>query len=570
MGHRDLRSVEEYSKVRGRVIGTALARLDPGRGGEKSGKPRSQAMVVIVDASGKLYEPIPRFLFRVCRRLLLLTLIPGLLGAARIPYADDPWIEVETSNFRLISNAEKSVTVSVAERLEHFRALAAILTGATRIDSTLPTRVFVFGDDTWSYFYDDPEFAGYFFPDMEANYIGLDMSRAAGDRGMEIVLHEYVHFLSRNRGSRVHSPTWYEEGFADAISTARIEEGKIYVGIVPGGRAAFLEKKKWLPLERVVTARGYAGLNSRETSMFYAQSGLLVHRLTWGHVVGLKPLHEQVPEYIRRVADGEPEALAFLKTFGVSFKAMQKELREYLRKGPPEILVDQKPPEFGFEPEVRKLPAEESLVLLGELQLARGEKGAAQAEALGRRALDGAPDNARAMLLLAGALIQQGREPEDDLAKRALASAPDDPDIVRGAARLGLWRLQRPELPASERWQVATQTRDLYARAVTLAPDAPAAHAGLGYAQLSLNQPVEADRSLQQAFRMVRWDLNLALALGALHAQYGRPEDAMKLLREVAASAHDEGMRARAQELIDGMEAGTPPSPPRSSHVGGE
>ena len=99
---------------------------------------------------------------------------------------------------------------------------------------------------------------------------------------------------------------------------------------------------------------------------------------------------------------------------------------------------------------------------------------------------------------------------------------------------------------------------------------APGAHAGLGYAQLSLNQPAEADRSLQQAFHMARWDLNLALVLGGLHAQYGRPEDAMRLLREVAASAHDEGMRARAQELIDRLDAATLPGSQRSSRVSRE
>ena len=67
--------------------------------------------------------------------------------------------------------------------------------------------------------------------------------------------------------------------------------------------------------------------------------------------------------------------------------------------------MDQKAPRIAFEPKVRNLPKETSLVLLGELQLTRGEKGAAEAEALARQALEVAPENARAMLLLAGALV---------------------------------------------------------------------------------------------------------------------------------------------------------------------
>ena len=85
--------------------------------------------------------------------LLLLFLLPCVLGVVRTPYADDPWIEVETPNFRLISNPEKVITLGVAERLEQFRAMARILTGAIQIESALPVRVFVFGDgDTWSHF----------------------------------------------------------------------------------------------------------------------------------------------------------------------------------------------------------------------------------------------------------------------------------------------------------------------------------------------------------------------------------------------------------------------------------
>jgi hypothetical protein len=162
---------------------------------------------------------------------LLLSLLPGLLGAVRTPYADDPWIEVETPNFRLISNAEKAVTLGVARRLEQFRAIATILTGAIQIESALPVRVFVFGDgEAWSHFQKEAGVGGYFVRDSEANYIALDVSRVEGQSGLEIVFHEYVHFLSRNRKSRIHQPSWYEEGFADAISTARIENRKIIVG----------------------------------------------------------------------------------------------------------------------------------------------------------------------------------------------------------------------------------------------------------------------------------------------------------------------------------------------------
>lgn len=483
-------------------------------------------------------------------RLLLLGLLPGLLGSGDVPYASDAWIEVRTANFLLVSNAEQATTLRVAETLEQFRAVAPVLTGTNRVEPGLPIRVFVFRDrKSWSHFRNQDDLAGYFLNDMESNYIALEASEGARPEVMQTVLHEYVHLLSRNRRSRVHPPTWYEEGFADAISSARIEDGKIMAGL-PVGRIAALRERDWLPLERVLTTRGYAGLSPDEISTFYAQSWLLVHRLTWGHVAGLEPRHDEVIEYIRRVAGGEPEEATFTDVMGVSLEKMEKELREYLLGDLPYVVLDEEPPDVPFAPRVRTLSQPEALVLLGELQLARGSDGAAEAETLARLALTAAPESPQAMLLLAAASTERGADSGSELAMRALAIAPESPAIVRGAARVSLLRLRNTALAESDRVAVATEARNLYAKAVALEPGSPAAHAGLGYAHLHLNEPVEASQSLQRAFLMARWNLDLVLALGELHARYGRPEDARKLLREVVESAHHEQMQVRARAIL--------------------
>lgn len=83
----------------------------------------------------------------------------------------------------------------------------------------------------------------------------------------------------------------------------------------------------------------------------------------------------------------------------------------WLRKSPPSNVLDDEPPELAFEPRVRALPAGKSLLVLGELQLARGNEGAAEAETLARQVLEAEPENPRALLLLAGATARQGRDP---------------------------------------------------------------------------------------------------------------------------------------------------------------
>jgi FimV-like protein len=141
------------------------------------------------------------------------------------------------------------------------------------------------------------------------------------------------------------------------------------------------------------------------------------------------------------------------------------------------------------------------------------------------------------------------------LAERAVALAPADPAVLRSAGRLALLELQGKTLPPADHQHIAERARDLYARAADLAPEVPAGYAGLGYAFLALGDPLAADKALREAFQRARWDLSLALALGELHAEYGEPDGARVLLREVAGSAHDDAMRARAQSLLEALDA---------------
>ena len=488
-------------------------------------------------------------------RLLLLGLLPALVQGE--PYAEQRWLEVRTDAFRLVSNTDEEATKRIARSFEEFRALAPILTGAQRAAPDLDTTIFVFGDEkSWSYFRPTKDVAGFFTTDAEANYIGLYAAVDDERAGLRTALHEYVHLLARNQASSGQYPTWYDEGFAEAISTARVEGDEIVVGAPPGGYLALLDDRKWLPLERVVTARGYEGLGRREKQMLYAQSWLFVHRLTWGHVMGLAERHDQILPYIERVSRGEPEEKAFRKAFGGSYEKLEGELRKYLKEGPPEIVVSAPIPAFESEPRTRALTPREHLILLGGFQLALGEEGAVEAEKLAHRALESAPDDAYAILLLDNARAVRGEDPGDAGTSRALTLAPEDPRVQRGVGRLALQRSRSPELSVDARRRLAEQARDAYSRANALTPDVPGVLAGLGYARLALGESAAAHRAFREAFRLARWDLNLALILGELQAQSGDPALARRLLREVVGSAHHAELRKRAREALATLDAG--------------
>ena len=499
---------------------------------------------------------------RVAQRVAAVAALAAWLAPAALAQATDAsdsgWLEIRTPNFWLVSDAPEPVTIDVLSRLERFRSAARILTGAERLDPALPTRIYVFGSsEAYARFAPRTDSAGFFVTDLEANRLAVDASTLGEPGALDVALHEYVHFLVRNQRSPIQYPTWYEEGFADAISTVRFEPGHgLVVGAVPPSRAAWLARGDWLPLETIVSARGYDDLSAEQRAMFYAQSWLFVHRLTWGHVGGRTQRDDQMERYLRRVGTGEPPLPVFRDVFGTDPAGMQKELRAYAKAGPPLVLVkDELPALESSHAGARSLPRTESQLLLAELQLARGEAGAGEAEALAASVLRTELTHARARVVRALARVEQGRPYDGDDVRAAVEAEPDHPLVVRGAARLELRRLEKGLVEESAARVAASRAEELFRHAVTLDPYVPAAHAGLGYAALALGEAQEAYDALLEAYRLAPWDLNVALVLGELHATSGDEVGARRLLRRVAVSAHQPEMRARARTVLDRIDA---------------
>jgi hypothetical protein len=83
---------------------------------------------------------------------LLVTVLSLLLTSAtkarepKLPKPNDRWIQVETANFTLFSNAPEKMTKKAGANLEQLRAVLATLFGGMRFSSPVPTYIFVFDD----------------------------------------------------------------------------------------------------------------------------------------------------------------------------------------------------------------------------------------------------------------------------------------------------------------------------------------------------------------------------------------------------------------------------------------
>ena len=88
-----------------------------------------------------------------------------------------------------------------------------------------------------------------------ADYRGMDSS--------QIIRHEYVHFVLRN-ATTIRYPTWYDEGFAEYMSSYAVRKNQeLVIGTVQPERVQVLNWAPWIPLRRVIEARGLDSFHNR-------------------------------------------------------------------------------------------------------------------------------------------------------------------------------------------------------------------------------------------------------------------------------------------------------------------
>jgi protein O-GlcNAc transferase len=160
---------------------------------------------------------------------------------------------------------------------------------------------------------------------------------------------------------------------------------------------------------------------------------------------------------------------------------------------------------------------------------------AAEAETGARRAVELAPGNVPALLVLSASLHGQGRL--DDTAEVLRQVLALDPAQVDARYDLGdvLYRLHRFE-----------EAIDCYRAVVAARPAHVRAHRHLGLSQRSLRRHAEAIASLEQAQRLAPDDAGVLADLGGAHQVNGTLLDATALLRRSLELAPDNEHALRA------------------------
>lgn len=334
-----------------------------------------------------------------------------LLGGCATPMSDTPAVLVKSAQFEIFSTMSAEKTKALALELERFDALIYATTNAPRVPPVVPTRIFAFERRIEYAKYGPSQTRGVFTSTMRDNRIVIaDYSSSIS--ATEVMLHEYVHFVLRNGATKSY-PLWYDEGFAEFLSTAQsYKEDHIALGAFPKARLSAFQNVKWVPLRRVIAASTYDDLKGRDKFMLYPESWALVHYLFLDREKTSRPVAQEIADYLGQVGSGTTPHVAFEAAFGETTDSASAKIQKILKNGDLRVIaVPVSSLEYDeSEPSVRLLNKGEVALRLGELSLAKGKFEDAENEF--RTAIAGNPNDSRAFVGLGDALKFQGRYEE--------------------------------------------------------------------------------------------------------------------------------------------------------------
>jgi tetratricopeptide (TPR) repeat protein len=267
--------------------------------------------------------------YRLAFWLALLCVFGQMTSGAAV--AKEKWINLQTKNFNIVSNADEGATRGLALKLEQFQYIISKLFDIKR-PSPVPITVVVFKDDgsfkPFKPLYNGKpaNLAGYFQRDENESVIALNIN-GNEQHPLYVIFHEYMHIIT-SFGKR-QWPLWLNEGVAELYSTFEVNQNKVDLGRPVERHVRLLRENKFIPLQALFSVDNKSpAYNEREKQgIFYAESWALVHYLMFGD----KSAHQhQFIEFIKMFEAGESVDKAFAAVFGSDFTVIEKALHHYI------------------------------------------------------------------------------------------------------------------------------------------------------------------------------------------------------------------------------------------------
>jgi len=467
---------------------------------------------------------------------------------------DGRWLRAETEGFIVYSAAPDRSTRALATELEVFDALLRRMTDAPAERSPTKLEVFLYSESEFRETFPRARdsIAGFYTARVD-QIAAFAIYRDGGFSGQDILFHEYAHHFMFQHFANAY-PAWYVEGFAEFMSTAQLGTERIVLGRSNEGRFYALRNESWMSIERMITVSPHE-LDSREATLFYAQSWLMTHYLvlTPGKMA-------QFQAYVRALRLGEEPVAAFQTGFGVTPAAFLSELRRYYRSSPNALALN-RPAQVDLSgSRITRLPASADALLPLYARIRLGVDEADESAVLTRvRTLtEGRTD--RFSALTRG--YAEARFGETAQARAVLAPLlASDPDDVEALHLTGLSYLnEADEADGEQQSALRGQARRHFGRAYQRnANHVPSLYR---YAQ-SFQGTMMDDAAMENYLNVLMLANQLAPQIDeiSINASYalmarGRYAEAIPMLRAVAFDPHGGSSAETARDMLAEAEAG--------------
>lgn len=471
--------------------------------------------------------------------------------------AKDNWTSVHSKNFTLVGNAGEKDIRQVANRLEQFRTVFALLFPSAKLASPVPTTVIVFkSEGAYKPFKINPNVAGYFQPGDDVNYITLTSDIAASDHPFQTIFHEYVHLLVENSmGSSV--PVWFNEGLAEYYSTFDItdENRKVLLGDLIANHVLYLRESKFLPLRTLLAVDHHSPYYNERNKMniFYAESWMLMHYLLQGEGQKRRP---QLGRFIEFLGAGATIEDGFQKAFQVPIEDLEKGFKSYIQGAKYMATGVKFEKSLDFDSEMQSAPITEAEAegYLGDLLVHTRRYNDAEAHL--QKALALTPGLPMAEAALGMLRVRQNKIEEARQYLEKAVQANSQNYLTHFYYAYALSGLSFDEYRAITNYpaDVAQTMRAELKKSIALKPDYAESYALLGFVNVVRNEELdETIALLKRSLELSRANQRTVFMLAQLYMRKENFAEARLLLEPISRTSPDPELRQRAGSLLEAV-----------------
>jgi tetratricopeptide (TPR) repeat protein len=249
--------------------------------------------------------------------------------------APEQWVEVSSSHFSVLTNANEKQARHVLDQFERMRWVFQTLFPKLNTDPPTPIRVYA-AKNAKTFQALVPQaylakgalpLAGYFLTTPDANYILLRLDAEQEKHPFATVYHEYTHLQFRSAGEWM--PLWLNEGLAEFFQNTDVKDKEVLLGEPSEDDLLYLRQQRLIPLPVLFQVNADSPYYHQEQkgSVFYSESWALTHFL---EITDHENNTSRLPAYINLMAHHEDSLAAAEKAFG-DLKQLQHALEGYIQ-----------------------------------------------------------------------------------------------------------------------------------------------------------------------------------------------------------------------------------------------